>query len=84
MINRVNDEFKWINFYMECRCTEKSGYYSKLLDDIRNVIREVNTHLPEKNKLKELDVVAIDPFTIYGFFNRDISDSNRLLFLQKI
>lgn len=73
----MTEQFKWIDFYREF-ATKLLAYKNNRTELIRKVLKvysDVGMRLPklEKNGAP----TDIDPFTIYGLFNKGITDENR-------
>lgn len=79
----ANDKFEWIPFYEEL--ADKLGEFKtdrgSLLDKIRNVYQRIGIKFPT---LDEGDVIDVDPFTIFGLFNKGITDGNRIKIISAI
>ena len=71
-------QFGWVDFYTEF-ATKLLAYKEnrkELIQKIQNVYKAIVMKLP---KLENTEVpVDIDPFTVYGLFNKGITDENRL------
>ena len=72
----------WIGFYMEL--ADKLATYENhrpvLIQKIRDVYEKIGMRLP---KLEEDNqIVDIDPFTVFGLFNKGITDANRIKILN--
>ncbi len=70
--------FAWIDFYMEF-ANELLKYktdHAELVEKIKGVFSKIGMNLPtlEMNG----DVYDIDPFTVFGLFNKGITDDNRI------
>lgn len=67
---------EWIEFYMELadRLLEYKGRRTELVSIIKDVYAQIGLKLP---KLDEGELFDIDPFTIFGLFNKGVSDVNR-------
>lgn len=75
------EQFKWIEFYREF-ATKLLAYRDNRAELIRKVLKvysDVGMRLPklEKNGTP----TDIDPFTIYGLFNKGITDENRRMLI---
>ena len=77
-------QFKWIEFYTEF-ATKLMTYKNdrnELIQKIQNVYKAIRTKLP---KLEKTGIpVDIDPFTVFGLFNKGITDKNRIRILNGI
>lgn len=77
------EKLKWPEFYMEL--ADKLLIYKdnrvELIKIIRTIYEELNLKLPtleKENNEKENNIVDIDPFTVFGLFNKGIKDENRI------
>ena len=73
----MSSQFKWIEFYTEF-ATKLMAYKNNredLITKIQNVYKKISIKLP---KLEKTDIpFDIDPFTVFGLFNKGITDTNR-------
>ena len=78
------ERFKWVSFYMEfaTKLLEYKSDRDSLIEKLKNVYADIGMKLP---KLEKDDVPKdIDPFTIFGLFNKGITDANRVSILGGI
>ena len=72
----------WIDFYMEL--ADKLLLYKNdrktLIEKIKTVYSSLNIHLPKLEK--DNNLIDIDPFTIFGLFNKGITNTTRISILQ--
>lgn len=73
----------WVNFYIEL--ANKLLLYKdnrkELIEKIKTIHDNIDKPLP---KLEiDNDIVDIDPFTIFGLFNKGITDANRIAILKE-
>ncbi|MGN0629901.1 MAG: AAA family ATPase [Ruminococcus sp.] len=75
----MEGQFKWIPFYMEFadKLKEYANKRSELIQKIQNIYKTLNMKLPTLEK-KGSPIADIDPFTVFGLFNKGISDANRI------
>lgn len=75
----MDEQFKWTPFYMEFadKLKEYANKRSELIGEIQKIYQTLNMKLPTLEK-KGSPVVDIDPFTVFGLFNKGISDANRI------
>lgn len=70
--------FTWIPFYMEF--AEQLLTYKEnrqgLIKTIKEIYKEINLPLPTLER--DNDITDIDPFTVFGLFNKGITTENRL------
>ena len=73
----MDSRFEWIEFYTEF-ATKLMAYKNnreRLISKLQNVYKIINIKLP---KLDNSDIpIDIDPFTVFGLFNKGITDANR-------
>ncbi len=78
------EQFKWVEFYEEfaTRLLEYKNNRKELIDKLVKVYGRIGIKLPklEANGIPE----DIDPFTIFGLFNKGITDYNRISILEGI
>ncbi|MDY4870794.1 MAG: AAA family ATPase [Faecalicoccus sp.] len=75
-------QFEWINFYSEfaTKLLEFKDNRAELISDIQSAYRAINMKLP---KLESEDsIIDIDPFTVFGLFNKGITNANRIAILE--
>ena len=78
------EQFKWVSFYMEfaTKLLEYKTDRTTLIGKLQSVYSNIGMKLP---KLEKDDVPKdIDPFTIFGLFNKGITDVNRVSILGGI
>ena len=72
----TSTKFTWISFYKEL--SDKLLTYRDRRDDLINklatVYESIGMSLP---KLEADELQDIDPFTVFGLFNKGITDANR-------
>lgn len=77
-----NTNFEWIEFYT--RFANELLKYKKdritLISKLRKVYRDININFPTIEK--DNDIIDIDPFTVYGLFNKQIKHTNRTLIVR--
>lgn len=71
------DTFNWSNFYEEFATTllKYKNDRENLLSKIKSVYKEIGMKLPKIENNGE--IFDIDPFTVFGLFNKGINDGNR-------
>lgn len=71
----------WVKFYMEFADKLRTYHSNRtmLIDKIKNVYNSITMPLP---KLENGDVFDIDPFTIFGLFNKGITNANRISIIK--
>lgn len=66
----------WIQFYMEFADKLRHIERKELIERIKKVYASIGMRLPTLERGG--DVVDIDPFTIFGLFNKGITNTNRI------
>lgn len=75
-------QFEWIDFYSEfaTKLLEFKDNRAELIADIQSAYSAINMKLP---KLESEDsIIDIDPFTVFGLFNKGITNANRIAILE--
>ena len=77
------EQFKWTDFYMEF-ATALLAYKEnrgELIRKLQKVYSDIGMKLPrlEKDGMPN----DIDPFTVFGLFNKGITDANRIVILNE-
>ncbi|NLJ70859.1 MAG: AAA domain-containing protein [Clostridiaceae bacterium] len=78
----MNKEYAWIDFYTKF-IDVLIGYIddrAALINKIKNVYNSLNMKLPTLET--DNNIVDIDPFTIYGLFNKGITEKNRIKIIR--
>ena len=70
----------WIQFYMEFADKLRHADRKVLIERIKGVYASIGMRLPKLERDDE--VIDIDPFTIFGLFNKGISNVNRIHILS--
>lgn len=75
-------QFEWINFYSEfaTKLLEFKNNRAELIADIQSAYSAINMKLPKLER--EDSIIDIDPFTVFGFFNKGITNANRIAILE--
>lgn len=76
--------FTWIEFYEEfaTKLLQYTKNRTELIAKIRAIYERIGMSLPTLEK--ENNITDIDPFTIFGLFNKGLTDSNRIKITQSI
>lgn len=77
-------EYQWIDFYMEFanKLLEYKNDRKKLIQKIQNTFYSIGFKLPKlENSIVPVD---IDPFTVFGLFNKGLTDDNRIRIIEGI
>lgn len=80
----MNGCFKWADFYMEL-ATALLPYKNKrsvLIDILKNVFKNAKMNFPFKEKGEVYEDIC--PFSVYGSFNKGITDENRIALLTEM
>ena len=75
-------QFEWTSFYSEfaTKLLEFKDNRAELIADIQSAYSAINMKLP---KLESEDsIIDIDPFTVFGLFNKGITNANRIAILE--
>lgn len=77
-------QFDWINFYSECATKLLSFKNDRkaLIEKIKAVYSSIDMKIPKLDSGDE--IIDIDPFTVFGLFNKGITNSNRLSIITGI
>lgn len=78
------EQFKWTLFYSEF-ATSLLKYAEnrvELIEKVKEIYKLANIKLPTLEK--DNNIVDIDPFTVFGLFNKGITDANRINILNQI
>ena len=75
-------QFEWINFYSEfaTKLLEFKNKRAELITDIQSAYSAINMKLPKLER--EDSIIDIDPFTVFGLFNKGITNANRIAILE--
>lgn len=74
----------WVDFYMELadKLLPYKTNRKALIEKIKTVYNALNMRLPKLEA--DNNLIDIDPFTIFGLFNKGITDENRIAILKGI
>ena len=77
-------QFDWINFYSEFadKLLEYKDNRQELINKIKRVYATINIKLPKLESGDE--IIDIDPFTVFGLFNKGITNENRIVIIKGI
>lgn len=85
MEEKINNgvDYDWVDFYREFaeRLLDFKENRGALIKIIREVYEEIDIKLPRLEIDNE--IVDIDPFTVFGLFNKQITDDNRIKIISK-
>lgn len=79
----MGDSFTWVDIYMELadRLRQFKDDRGRLLELIQGVYDDLGMHLPTLD-FGNIMPSDIDPFTVFGLFNKGISTRNRIAILR--
>lgn len=83
--NKDMSKFEWIEIYKELahKLRDYKSKRDELIKIIKNIFIEIKIDLPTLEKDNE--IVDIDPFTVYGLFNKSsMKNENRIMILSKL
>ena len=78
------ETYTWCRFYnlLAHKLLDFQNDRKKLIDVIKAVFVEIEIKLPTLEK--DNNIVDIDPFTVFGLFNKGISTTNRIIILSTL
>ena len=78
VITMADGDYNWIPFYMEFadKLLEYKNNRTELINKIIRLWDNIDMNMPKLEKDNE--IVDIDPFTIFGLFNKHLTDNNRI------
>lgn len=78
-----DDKFLWTAFYMEFadRLLDYRTDRTELIQKIRKVYADIQMKLP-KLEVDDAHFKDIDPFTVFGLFNKKITEQNRIKIIR--
>ena len=90
VVSEMNDKrkektnFIWVDFYMELASAllEYENNRSELIEILKTIFADAGMNFPFKEKGKEM-YEDICPFTIFGSFNKGITNANRIALLEQ-
>ena len=76
------DRYTWVKFYTEfaTKLLEYKSDRKTLIEKIKNSFREIGMKLPKLES--DENIVDIDPFTIFGTFNKGLTVANRIKIIK--
>ena len=80
----TTNQFDWVDFYKEFAGILRSYKRKRpeLIDKVLQIYEMTGINLPTLEK--DNQIVDIDPFTVFGLFNKKLTDANRLSILKAI
>lgn len=78
------NQFGWVNFYKELalKLLEYKDRRDELVEKVKAIYTMTNINMPTLERDNKL--VDIDPFTVFGLFNKKLKDKNRINILMAI
>ncbi|HEM4282990.1 TPA: AAA family ATPase, partial [Streptococcus suis] len=78
------NQFNWVNFYKEFawKLVDYKDNRAELVEKVKAIYTKTKIHMPTLEKDNQL--MDIDPFTIFGLFNKRITEENRIKILTAI
>ena len=78
------NQFDWVDFYKEFAGILRTYRNNKpeLINKVHKIYEITGINLPTLEK--DNQIVDIDPFTVFGLFNKKLTDANRLAILKAI
>lgn len=78
------NQFNWVNFYKEFawKLLDYKDNRAELVEKVKAIYTKTKIHMPKLEKDNQL--IDIDPFTIFGLFNKKITEENRIKILTAI
>ena len=80
----IKSNYQWVDFYMELATAllEYKNNRSELIGKLKTIFSDAGMNFPFKEKGKET-YEDICPFTIFGSFNKGITNANRIALLEQ-
>lgn len=78
------NEFEWIAFYKEfaSKLLNYKTHREELVEKVKAIYTMTGMKMPTLER--DNNIIDIDPFTIFGLFNKKLTDSNRIKILTAI
>ncbi len=76
------DRYTWAAFYTDfaTKLLEYKNDRKNLIKKVQNVFENIQMKLPKLEK--DNNIVDIDPFTVFGTFNKGLKDANRIKIIE--
>lgn len=80
----VQNQFDWVNFYKEFaqKLLNYKDNRDALIEKVKAIYTMTGTNMPTLERDNSL--IDIDPFTVFGLFNKKLKDDNRIKILTAI
>lgn len=81
---KEQNQFDWVNFYKEfaTKLLDFKDKRDELIEKVKKIYKITGINMPTLEK--DNNLVDIDPFTIFGLFNKKLTASNRIKILTAI
>ena len=81
---KEQNQFDWVDFYKEFAIIllDYKGKRIELIDKVKAIYQDAGIKMPTLEK--DNNIVDIDPFTVFGLFNKKLKDDNRIKILSAI
>lgn len=80
----IHNQFGWVDFYKEfaTRLLDYKNRREELIEKVKEIYNKTGINMPTLEK--DNNLIDIDPFTIFGLFNKKLRDENRIKILTAI
>lgn len=80
----IQNQFDWVNFYKEfaSKLLNYKGMRAELIEKIKAIYTMTGINMPTLER--DNNLIDIDPFTVFGLFNKKLKDDNRIKILTAI
>ena len=80
----MSNQFAWVDFYKEfaAKLLAYKNDRKALIEKVEAIYSKTSMSMPTLERRNEL--IDIDPFTVFGLFNKKLTDKNRILILEAI
>lgn len=81
---KEQNQFDWVDFYKEFAIIllDYKDERIELIDKVKAIYQDTGIKMPTLEK--DNNIVDIDPFTVFGLFNKKLKDNNRIKILSAI
>lgn len=84
-MSQIANQFDWVDFYKELsgKLLSYKGNRQELVDKVKKIFTDTGINMPTLEKDNQL--VDIDPFTVFGLFNKSsMKEANRLKIITSV
>ncbi len=84
-MSQIANQFDWVDFYKELsgKLLSYKGNRQELVTKVKKIFTDTGINMPTLEKDNQL--VDIDPFTVFGLFNKSsMKDVNRLKIINAV